>query len=83
MKCGKLRKDHNDEDHNFKAVEAEFDKNLKGFNIVKLKMNAKEAQDHLPQLDFAYIDGNHHYEYVKEDIQICLKKSRCKYCIYF
>ena len=28
-------------DHNFKAVEAEFDKNLKGFNVVKLKMNAK------------------------------------------
>lgn len=63
-------------DHNFKAVEAEFDKNLKGFNIVKLKMNAKEAQDQLPQLDFAYIDGNHHYEYVKEDIQICLKKIK-------
>ena len=39
-------------------------------------MNAKEAQDHLPQLDFAYIDGNHHYEYVKEDIQICLKKIK-------
>ena len=63
-------------EHNFTSVEREFDEKLKDFNIVKLKMTAKEAQDKLPELDFVYIDGNHNYEYVIEDIYVSLKKLK-------
>lgn len=63
--------------HSFSEVEKTFDKRLKNFkNVVKLKMTMKEAENSLPLLDFVYIDGNHHYEYVKEDIKVSLNKLK-------
>ena len=64
-------------DHSFSEVEEAFDKRLKDFkNVVKLKMTMKKAKDSLPLLDFVYIDGNHNYEFVKEDIKISLSKLK-------
>ena len=64
-------------DHSFSEVEEAFDKRLQDFkNVVKLKMTMKEAKDSLPLLDFVYIDGNHHYEFVKEDIKNSLSKLK-------
>jgi len=64
-------------DHSFSEVEEAFDKRLKDFkNVAKLKMTMKEAKESLPLLDFVYIDGNHHYEFVKEDIKNSLSKLK-------
>jgi len=64
-------------DHSFSEVEEAFDKRLKDFkNVVKLKMTMGKAKDSLPLLDFIYIDANHHYEFVKNDIQLSLGKLK-------
>jgi len=63
-------------EHDFTLVEHTFDKNLDGFNIVKLKMTLQEAANQLPALDFVYIDANHEYEYVIEDIKTAVKKLK-------
>lgn len=63
-------------EHNFTEVEHTFDRNLEGFNIVKLKMTAQEAAKKLPALDFVYIDANHDYEYVIEDIKTAMHKLK-------
>jgi hypothetical protein len=58
----------------------EFNKNLKQYKnrIITLKMYSKEASRHIPDgsLDFCFIDGNHIYEYVKEDIELYLPKVK-------
>jgi predicted O-methyltransferase YrrM len=60
---------------NFEQVENLFDKRVKGDpRLVKLKMTINEAKEYMPpQLDFIYIDGNHDYEPVKNDIIESLK----------
>lgn len=45
--------------------------------IVWIKKRSSDALKDLPNnLDFVYIDGNHEYEYVKEDIENYYKKLR-------
>jgi hypothetical protein len=43
-----------------------------------LRMPSNEAHVHIPNgsLDFCFIDGNHSYEFVKEDIQLYLPKVK-------
>ena len=60
----------------FILVEKVFDKRVKGKNVVKLKMTMKEAFDLLPELDVIYIDGNHTYDCVLEDINLSLRKIK-------
>jgi hypothetical protein len=63
-----------------KFHENNFDKNVlsKFNNIVKYKMTSKEASKLFENesLDFVYIDGNHIYESVKEDIEIWFPKIK-------
>ena len=50
---------------------------LKDFNdkIVFIEKPSEEAiNDIKEELDFVYIDGNHHYDYVKKDIELYAKK---------
>jgi hypothetical protein len=68
---------------NQKQMDAFFDKfknDSKAFKdkIKILRMTSKEAAEHIPDgsLDFCFIDGNHAYEYVKEDIQLYLPKVK-------
>jgi hypothetical protein len=42
-------------------------------NIVKLKMTFEQALPQLPPLDFIYIDADHEYESVNQDIETALK----------
>jgi predicted O-methyltransferase YrrM len=65
-----------DPNHDFSTVERIFDENMSKFNIEKLKMNLQEALEFLPPLDFIYIDANHDYEFVKDDITNALKKIK-------
>jgi len=46
--------------------------------IVWLKYISREAAKYIEdeELDFVYIDGNHKYEYVKQDIRIYYKKVK-------
>jgi len=45
--------------------------------VVWLRMTSDEAVDKIPnELDFVYIDGNHRYEFVKDDIENYLPKVR-------
>ena len=45
--------------------------------IIRIKKFSSEAINDLPDnLDFVYIDGNHDYEYVKEDIEKYYEKLR-------
>jgi predicted O-methyltransferase YrrM len=63
-------------DEDFITIENEFDKNTKGYNVIKLKGTLQDAFDKLPELDMVYIDGNHAYEYVINDIKLALKKIK-------
>jgi predicted O-methyltransferase YrrM len=53
-----------EEDHNVTLD------NLSGQNVTILKMCSMEAIKRIPEgaLDFVYIDANHYYEYVKQDL---------------
>jgi predicted O-methyltransferase YrrM len=62
--------------HDFSIVEKTFDESMKEFNVKKLKMYFSEALESLPTLDFIYIDANHDYEFVKDDITNGLKKVK-------
>lgn len=61
-------------------VEARFDEVVAPYrnHIFKLKMTSEQASSNFPDqsLDFVYIDGNHTYESVKQDIVIWRKKIR-------
>jgi predicted O-methyltransferase YrrM len=61
--------------HNFKEVEESFDKKVSGFDVIKYKKSIQEISTHDPNvsnLDFIYVDANHDYEYVLEDIKTSL-----------
>jgi hypothetical protein len=54
-------------------------RNLRGFGnkIVWIWKKSKYAIDEIPNnLDFVYIDGNHSYEYVKDDIESYFPKLK-------
>ena len=50
-------------------AEWSFDERVKKYkNVVKMKMTFEDAFDTLPMLDFIYIDADHRYDAVKNDI---------------
>ncbi len=53
--------------------ESIFDEQVKGYDVVKLKMTMEEAVKQLPEVDFIYIDADHSYNWVKKDILNSLK----------
>ena len=61
-----------------KEVEQAFDAVQSHYpdKVVKLKGTINDVMDKLPELDFAYIDGDHSYEAVKNDIEKVLKKLK-------
>lgn len=62
---------------NMELVEKKFDDTVKRFNnVIKLKMTMKEAFDLIPDMDIIYIDGNHKYEFVLNDIILSLRKIK-------
>jgi predicted O-methyltransferase YrrM len=69
--CGNFKKIN--QEHDFSEVEKIFDNNIKNMNVVKLKMNLAGALKILPELDLIYIDANHDYNYIREDILNSLK----------
>ena len=61
---------------NMKRVEREFDIRMGGYSFVsKMKMRSNEAAPLIDGVDFVYIDGEHSYKAVKEDI--LLWKHKC------
>jgi len=56
---------------NMKWAEESFDIRIfpYGEKVVKMRMTFDEAIEHLPFMDFIYIDGDHRYEYVKNDLK--------------
>jgi len=71
---------YNDTDNasksDFKLVEKTFDENVKDLNIVKFKTTFSGAFKSLPKANVIYIDGNHDYEYVLNDIHYALRKIK-------
>ena len=60
----------------FVEVESNFDERTKGYDVVKMKMTMVEAVILLPTLDVIYIDGNHLYDFVLNDIKLSLTKIK-------
>lgn len=61
-------------------IESNYKERISKFvNIEHLKMTSKQSMEKFENnsLDFVYIDGDHRYEYVKEDIEGWIKKI-CK-----
>jgi hypothetical protein len=57
--------------------ESEFDEVVKKYNnhttvVTKLRMTSREAASLFKHevFDFIYLDGNHNYEYIRDDIQL-------------
>jgi len=70
--------------YNMQEVEAHFDKIRAQANgrIVKIKKSSKEASKDFEDnfFDFIYIDANHSYEHVQEDIALWLPKAKSFIC---
>lgn len=75
MYGGKIAKNQNDMDNIYRDVAFQFGERG-DVEIVKKKSDV--AMSLLPDryLDWVYIDGNHHYEFVKNDLVISLKKVK-------
>lgn len=60
-------------------AELKFDEVAKHYpNVVKMRMTSKEAAGYFHDnlFDFVYIDGNHNYEFVKEDLDLWWPKVK-------
>jgi len=44
--------------------------------IVWVREYSEKAADKIPKCDFIYVDGNHHYEYVKKDLKLFFDKVK-------
>ncbi len=67
---------------NMIKVESMFDERVKDFkNIKKMKTTSKEASLLFPKksIGFVYLDGNHTYKYVKEDLSLWIEKVKYNY----
>lgn len=65
--------------YDMKIIEKAFDNRMKEFvNVIKIKGNSKEENLKFENnsLDFVYIDANHQYEHVLEDIDLWLSKIK-------
>jgi hypothetical protein len=62
----------------FPNVELEAKERLKDFadKIVWIKKYSDDALEDIPLVDFAYIDGNHEYSFVKRDMSNYYKKIK-------
>ena len=60
------------------AGEAVFDEVAKKYPVVKMKMTSAEAAGYFSHyvFDFIYIDGNHNYEFIKQDIELWWPKVK-------
>lgn len=65
-----------DEKHNNNFIKTK--NRLKGYNVEFLRMFSMDALKYIPDesLDFVFIDANHDYSFVKEDIREWSKKVR-------
>ncbi len=64
---------------NIKLVERRAKEMLNEFKdkVVWIKKHSKDAIDDVPgEMDFVYIDGNHGFEYAKEDMEIYYEKLK-------
>lgn len=63
---------------NMRAAEAKARERLASFNVEIIKKYSVDAAKYIldGSLDFVYIDANHEYKYVKEDIELWAPKVR-------
>jgi hypothetical protein len=57
-------------------------KNKYGERVIFIRKFSKDAINDIPnEIDFLYIDGNHRYKYVLEDLELFYKKVKKNCCI--
>ena len=72
---GSVAKSQQDMDNIYNAVKEKF----KGFqNVVFNRGKSEKILHEFPDqyFDWVYVDGNHYYDYVIQDLQMCLRKVR-------
>jgi predicted O-methyltransferase YrrM len=52
------------------------ERRLSGYNVVILEMDSSEAHEHIPEVDFCYIDADHTYNVVYNDLRNYWKKVK-------
>ena len=65
--------------YNWNKIEIEAKKKMYKFrNKIKfIKKSSNDALKEIPSnLDYIYLDGNHNYEYIKQDLENYYKKTR-------
>ncbi len=67
-----------DMDEVYGDVRARFDAEIKAGTVETLRAPSSDALSALPDaaLDFAYVDGDHRYEVVRQDLELCVAKVR-------
>lgn len=75
---GRAEKGQEEMDERYSSVLARFDREIRAGQVTVHRGQSLDVLNELPDesLDWVYIDGNHLYEFVSEDLELSLRKTK-------
>lgn len=75
---GSLRSDDDEMERRYFSVKKRFAERIKRKQVCLLRQTSVDALGGMADevLDFVYIDGNHRYEFVRQDLELALRKVK-------